>query len=644
MSSKYLSPLQTRGVLKVGDAIIPGDGQFPRFSKTEFIRQIDRMLDYIPSDDRDGLCILMGVFACLPRIVILAIMQLSEWASKIPGLPGAPFRMIIIGVKGMILTLYYSKLEDSNDYGDKIYDLMDYHTSIKMEEDMTDVSNLKNLDTPSVADVEVIYKDAKDASIFLRKLSPRQRVNYIANLRHLILARKETIIDRIQQETGKSRSDALISEIFGILDYLEFLEKEAPKALMDKKVKTPIALMGKKSRIYWEPMGTMLIISPWNYPFYQAIVPICTSFVCGNATIYKPSEFTPLKGVVEQLLLDAGFQSDWVQVVYGDGKVGSALIDQRPDKIFFTGSVETGKKIMKQAAEQIIPVELELGGKDASIVFEDANLQRAAAGVAWGALTNLGQSCTSIERVYVQASIYEQFKRELLTQVKRVKQEVDSNGDADVGVMTTLGQVKIIQDQIIDAKNKGAVFLTGNEWDGESKNIPPMIIENVDRCMQIVSEETFGPTIPLIKFQDEAHAVEMANDSKFGLTASLWTADKVRADRVARALDVGGVSVNNVMLTEGNPYLPFGGKKLSGIGRYKGIEGLHGFCNLKSVLIDSNSAKIEANWYPYTQKKYSIFARLTDNAFAHGIMAFIRFAIYGLKLEGYSNKVGKTGR
>lgn len=644
MSSKYLNQLQTKGVLKVGDAVIPGDGQFPKFSDTQFIRQIDRMLDYIPADDRDGLGLLLAMFGILPEFVVLIIMQLSEKASKIPGMLGAPFRMIIIGVKGMVLTLYYSKLEDSNNYGEKIHQLINWETGIKMEEEMSQIQSRKNLLKPLEADISLVYQDARSTAKFLRRLTPVQRVNYISNLRHIILKKKESIIDRIQQDTGKSRSDALISEIFGVLDYLEFLEKEAPRALRDQKVKTPIALMGKKSRIYWEPLGTMLIISPWNYPFYQAIVPICTSFACGNATIYKPSEFTPLEGLVEELLIEAGFQKDWIQIVYGDGKVGSQLIAERPDKIFFTGSVETGKKIMKQAAEQIIPVELELGGKDASIIFEDANIQRAAAGVVWGALTNLGQSCTSIERVFVQESIYDVFKQELLKHVNRIKQEVDTNGDADVGIMTTDSQVKIIHDQVNEAKAQGAKVLTGDSWDGQSRKIPPMVIEDVNPQMKIVCEETFGPVIPLVKFHDEAQAIEMANNSQYGLTASVWSADAKRAERVARALEVGGVSINNVMLTEGNPYLPFGGTKLSGIGRYKGIDGLHAFCNLKSVLVDANSAKIEANWYPYTAKKYSIFSKLTDNAFTHGLMAFIKFALNGLKLEGYSNKVGKTGR
>jgi aldehyde dehydrogenase (NAD+) len=436
----------------------------------------------------------------------------------------------------------------------------------------------------------------------------------------------------------------LISEIFGVLDNLAWLEKHGSKALQDRKQHTPIALMGKTSWTWYEPLGTILIISPWNYPFYQAIVPIACAFAAGNTVVYKPSEWTPLKGLVEDLLLEAGFAPNWVQVVYGDGAIGSALVEQKPDKIFFTGSTRTGKKILAQAAEHLIPVELELGGKDPMIVFDDVNIQRAAAGAAWGALTTTGQSCTSVERVYVQESIYEPFKDALVAEVSRIKQEIDSDGDADVGAMTTDFQVKIVAAHVDDARARGARFLAGGEWDGSSKLIPPIVIDGVTEDMLLAREETFGPVVPLLRFSTEDEAIRLANDSVYGLTASVWSKDLERAKRVGRALQVGGVSINNVMATEANPALPFGGVKQSGIGRYKGEHGLHAFCNVKSVLIDKDSAKIEANWYPYTKKKYELFTDLTVNLFSGGLLSLAKFALSGLKLERYSNEVAKRGR
>lgn len=631
--SKHFNARQIKGVLRLGDAIIPGDERLPRFSETQFISDIDRMLDYMEKSDREGLAFLMSLISFMPLWKIKIILSISSLEKKMPRTIGTPFRLINLGLKGLIFTLYYSGLEDVEGHGKRIHKNIgwDAHTPSYHPPE-------KNMNETRKPGAKEIFIVARQKANEIKALSVTQRLKYISALKTLILREREIIIERIQMETGKSRSDALVSEIFGILDHLAFLESESVKALQDEKVKTPIALLGKKSRIFYSPLETVLIISPWNYPFYQAIVPITAAFMAGNATIYKPSEFTPLTGLVEDLLARIGMPDGWVQVVYGDGKIGSELIEQKPGKIFFTGSVATGKKIMQQAAAQLIPVELELGGKDPSIVFADANIKRAASGVLWGALTNCGQSCTSVERVYVQDSIYDQFRTEILAQTKLIKQACDSDGDADIGAMTTQAQVEIVKAHLDDALAKGAKLLTGSEWDGVDKMIPPLLLDNVTDDMLIAHEETFGPVIPLLSFSDEAQVVSRANDSVYGLSASVWSADQKRCDRVARALEVGNVSINNVMLTEGNHHLPFGGQKNSGIGRYKGVHGLRAFCNMKSVLIDSNSKKIEANWFPYTKTKYQAFSKMTVAAFSSGLLSIMKFVLSGLWLETLSQK------
>ena len=637
MTVKLLSPLQVKGLNKLGDVVCPGSGELPRFSKTNVFQHADRLLEYMPEEDLSGIRVLLGLFSFTPKFMIALLLRFTEKAKT------GIFRLLNLGLKGIIFTLYYSALDDQ---GEEIINTLQCQSkilSVPDEEDLLypytdEASKMITLGT----EPQDFMLRAKAAQSELRDLDLSERINFLREMKEVILDNRSWIIDEIQRENGKSRTDALVSEIFGVLDHLDYLIKFAPKILADEKVHTPIALLGKKSRIYYEPLGVLLIISPWNYPFYQAIVPITSAFITGNSVIYKPSEITPLKGVLERVLSGAGFEPHWCQIAYGDGALAASLIDQRPNKIFFTGSVPTGKKIMAQASQNLTPIELELGGKDPSIVFEDASLERAVRGVLWGGLTCTGQSCTSVEQVYIQSSIYDSFKKLLLEEAKKIRQGApDNDGDLELGRMTTPSQVKIVAAHLEDALSKGATLLTGSDWDRESPMIPPLILEKISEDMLIYSEETFGPILPLISFDSEQEVIQKINQSSFGLSASLWSADQVRSERVARALETGNVSINNVMLTEGNPALPFGGVKNSGIGRYKGAMGLRGFCNIKSILFDSNSKKVEVNWFPYTAKKFRLFDKMTEFLFRGGVKNFIRFALIGLQIESYSDKEAK---
>ncbi len=647
MISKYFSQAQLKGLLKTGDVILPGTNESPSFSSTGCIHHIDRMAKYMSSDDLDGLKMLFSVLRWMPKWVITLLMKLCNHSNSFPSFLGAGLRMIEIGLKGVTLSPYYANLTASGYEGKKVYDVIGWHPKMIVNADGIPIKETPvNLDNPEPEDVELVYKKAKKAGPEIRDWGVKKRLQFISNLKVVILKNQEYILDRLQADTKKSRFDAITAEIFGVLDFLDYLEKNAAKVLSDRKVSTPLALMGKRSKVYFEPLGTALLISPWNYPFYQAIVPICQAFIVGNAVVFKPSSDTPLKGLVEDLLGQAGFLPGWVQIVYGSGgKIGNALVDGQPDKIFLIGSQSVGKSIMERAARYLIPVELELGGKDPMVVFEDVNLDRAVAGAIWGAFTTTGQSCTSVERLFVQASIYERFKERLVKETQKLIQATDSDGNADIGPMTTRGQVEAIAAQVADAKQKGAVFLTGDDWDGQSHFVPPMIVEGVTQDMLIDREENFGPLLPIYPFSSEADAIEMANDPDYGLSASVWSQDIKRADRVARMIFTGNVSINNVMLTEGNHALPFGGVQKSGFGRYKGEFGFYAFANIKSVLIDQNSAKMEANWFPYTAKKYKIFSDLTAALYSPGkLSGLIKFAYYGLKLETYVKKLAKKGR
>lgn len=645
--SKYFTQNQLKGLTKAGDVLLPGTERSPSFSQTGGIAHIDRMAAYLAEDDLSGLKSVLSLFRWMPKWKISLLFKWCAKSDKMPSFLGAALRMLELGVKGIAYSPYYANITGADYNGKRVHDVIGWDPKLVLRDDELPKEILViNYQNPEQNDVDAVFNQARQAVPDIREWPVKKRLEFITRLKAVILENQEMILDRVQADTGKSRFDAITAEIFGVLDFLDYLEKNAVKFLSDRKVPTPLALMGKSSKVYFEPLGVALLISPWNYPFYQAIVPITQAFIAGNAVVFKPSSATPLTGLVENLLQQAGFRPGWVQVVYGSGgKVGDMLVDAGPDKIFLIGSQAVGKHVMARAARQLIPVELELGGKDPMLVFEDVNIDRAVAGAIWGAFTTTGQSCTSVERLFVHENIYETFKQVLIRQTLKLTQKKDNDPDTDIGPMCTENQVRVIASQVADAREKGAKFLTGADWDGQSPFIPPMIIEGVTPDMLIDREENFGPLLPVYSFSGEAEAIELANDPEYGLSASVWSRDPVRADRVARAIYTGNVSINNVMLTEGNHALPFGGVQKSGFGRYKGEFGFYAFTNIKSILIDKDSKKMEANWFPYTRKKYRIFSDLTRAIYSPGkISGLIKVAFYGLKLETYVGKLAKNDK
>lgn len=471
----------------------------------------------------------------------------------------------------------------------------------------------------------------------LRKTSVEQRQQELKKLRQKLLEEKNTIINRLSQTCGKPKTDAAL-ELIGTMDWGKWLEDHAHKFLKTKKAPTPITLLGKKSLISHEPLGVVLIIAPWNYPLHIGLTQIMTAFVCGNSVIYKPSEVSPMKGFYESLLEVSPLLSQSVEIQYGDGDLGKKLIDQKPNKIFFTGSTKTGIAISKQAAEHLIPVDLELGGKDAMVVFPGSNIQRAASAAVWGAFTHSGQSCSSVERLYVHKDIEKEMTQEIVKKTQDLLRD-ENKENSDLGSMSVGFQLEIVKEHLQDARFKGAKILTGGEViDKDKLQYAPTVIQNTKPEMKVIGQETFGPVLPIISFSTEEEVVSLVNESEFGLQASVFSPDKDQAFRVAKALEVGGVSINNVNMVEGNPWLSFGGCKQSGTGRARGVEGLHAFTRSKYYLIDPNSKKIEANWYPYTQSKYNQFQKFIKALFVDSPLRLLKVALTGLKLESMSQK------
>ncbi len=470
------------------------------------------------------------------------------------------------------------------------------------------------------------YNKSREKSLVYRKTTVEQRIEEIRKIKRYIVDHMESLVEGLSADLGKTKSEALLMEIFPVLDCIKYYEKNAQSILADEKIKTPIALMGKKSFVFYEPLGTVLVIAPWNAPFTLSLIPIISAVLAGNTVIYKPSEIAAYSGMlIEKILKESGVEPGIITVVYGKGsEIGDTLIEGKPDKIFFTGSTATGRIIMEKAAKHLIPVELELGGKDPMIIFEDAFIERTVNAAVWGSLFNCGQVCVSVERIYAQESVYDDFVNRVVEQVKNVKQGWDTKGEFDIGCLASEDQMKIVEDHIKDAIRKGAKILTGGKRKGKTLFFEPTVIVNVDHSMKIMREETFGPVVSIMKFTTEEEVVELANDSVYGLNASVWTKDKAKALRVSRAVITGGVSINNALMVQSNFNLPYGGVKQSGFGRYHGSYGLHTFSNIKAVIIEKGKKPEEINWYPFRADKYQRFLRTFQSLFSEKTMAKLK--------------------
>lgn len=456
-----------------------------------------------------------------------------------------------------------------------------------------------------------IMTKAKESHKLWSSISLKERLEFMARLRKYLVEMGNELSREIAKITGKPVIEAYSAEIMATVEAIKYYEKNAEKIIGLQKKSTPIYFATKKSYVEYRPIGPVLVISPWNFPFNLAMAPIISALIAGNSVILKPSPETIFIGkIVERIFKSLDFPKDVVQVVYGDNGSGlaSKLIDMKPAKIFFTGSTATGKKILKQAAEYMIPVELELGGKDPMIVFKDANLERAASAAIWGGFTNSGQVCLSVERLYVQEEIYEEFLSLLKGKLGEIWQ--GNEPYADMGCMTSLSQISKVKDHIEDAKAKGAVAHSkGNIIDG-NRFVPPTILIGTDHDMKVMKEETFGPLLPIMKFKDEDEAIALANDSEYGLGAYVFTSDSNKASRVVSKLEAGVIGINDVIIPVANMDLPFGGVKASGMGRYHGEEGLKIFTNPVSIVYDSGVKSKEINWFPYSKNKMKLMEKM----------------------------------
>lgn len=406
--------------------------------------------------------------------------------------------------------------------------------------------------------------------------SVKERIRILRKFQTLLIDERDEISRVVNQDGGKSRQDSLI-ELFVSVDMLAQYCRNAPKWLRRKRVSSGLYIF-KKCFVEYRPHGVVAILSPWNYPLLISLSSIVAALIAGNTVVLKPSEVTPATGVlVERLFQEIPELAPFVRVVHGDGRVGAELIRTKPDFIFMTGSTATGKKIMQAASENLTPVSLELGGKDAMIVLEDADLNAAARWGTWGAFYNTGQTCMSVERVYVVESKYDEFVRLAVKYSEELKSGYSPEADSPffMGPVTDPHQIDIIDDHLKDALEKGARLLTGGKEQGAFYN--PMVVVDVNHSMRLMQEETFGPIMPIMKVRGEEEAIRLANDSEFGLAASVWSNNIERAKQVADRVEAASIILNDSIAQFGVPMLPFGGIKNSGFGRTHGQEGLMEF-------------------------------------------------------------------
>ncbi len=482
---------------------------------------------------------------------------------------------------------------------------------------------LREFDCASDQQVDDAVARASKAQAAWAELSIRKRIAILRHFQHLLNENKSEIAKLISREAGKPYVEALTTEVVVVLDSARFYIDHAYQLLRDEPLSHgSLAMKTKSGHLLRQPYGVIGIISPWNYPFSIPATESLAALVAGNAVVVKPSEFTSLVALeLANLFHRAGVPEEVFQVIVGDGATGAALIKSDIDKLIFTGSIATGKQIAQIAAARLLPVLLELGGKDPMIVLEDADIDVASSGAIWGAFVNAGQTCLSVERCYVHRNIYDHFVETCVRKTKQLRVGNGNDSHTDVGPMIHDRQLRMVEQHVNEARELGAHIMTGG------KRLPelgpnfyvPTVLADVTHEMQIMRDETFGPVLPIMPFDSEDEAVRLANDSEYGLSASIWTRDRSRGEALARSINAGIVMVNDAVSCFGISEAPHGGIKSSGIGRTHGRFGLEEMVRTKYVASDRLPNMKKIWWYRYGEEFGRQVEGILDLQFGAGI-------------------------
>jgi acyl-CoA reductase-like NAD-dependent aldehyde dehydrogenase len=455
--------------------------------------------------------------------------------------------------------------------------------------------------------VQEAVSEARLAQIAWAGSSFAERRSLLGRVAEVLLDHLDEIAETITAETSKPLVESLTTDLIVGLESLVWTASNVERVLRPEQARpTNPLLRFKQGWLLYEPIGVIGVISPWNYPLAIPLSQTATAVAAGNAVVLKPSELTPLTaGWIERAFAEAGAPAGLVRVVHGAGATGSALVRARGiGKLVFTGSVASGREVAATASERLVPVTLELGGKDPMLVFEDADLQRAVSGALWGSFLNCGQTCAGVERIYVEHALYETFVEELARRARELSLGPGNDPDVEVGPLISERQRARVEELVRDAVERGATVRTGGrraEVELPGWFYEPTVLTDVPRGARIESEEIFGPVVTVSRFEGDEAAVRLANDSLFGLGASVWTRDLVRARRVARRIEAGMVWTNDVAYSYGSCQASWGGRKQSGYGTTHSKHGLYELSRVKYV--DADSGRIGVPWwFPYDQR------------------------------------------